>query len=155
MRFFEKISYEQFKRDIKEDMELYNNYLIPKRATTGSAGYDFYMIDDFVLKPNEIITIPTGIKAKMNIDEVLYIVVRSSTGFKYNVRMVNQIGVIDSDYYNNENNEGHIFFKIQNQGDKEFRVLKNQPVVQGIFSKFLMVEDDDILEIRKGGIGSS
>ena len=100
MRKFEKISFEQFKKDIKDDINLYNNYIKPKRNTKYSAGYDFYAIEDYIIKPNESLIIPTGIKVSMNKDELLMIVVRSSTGFKYNVRMCNQVGIIESDYYN-------------------------------------------------------
>ena len=90
MRYFEKISFNQFKNDIKDDIELYNELKIPKRSTKKSAGYDFYSLIDVVLKPNESIKIPTGIKSCMNDDEVLMIYVRSSMGFKYNIRMCNQ-----------------------------------------------------------------
>ena len=101
MRKFEKISYEQFAKDIKKNKKLYSEYKLPKRSTKTSAGYDFFAIEDFTIKPNEIKKIPTGIKACMNPNEVLLLVVRSSMGFKYNVRMCNQVGVIDHDYYNN------------------------------------------------------
>ena len=100
MRKFEKISYEQFKKDISSDLELYNSYNLPKRSTKGSAGYDFESIMDFTLKPGEIKKIPLGIKVSMNSDEVLYLYVRSSLGYKYNVTLMNSVGVIDSDFYN-------------------------------------------------------
>ena len=106
MRYFEKISFEQFKIDVCDDINLYNEYKLPKRATKNSAGYDFYSLFDFTLKPNEIKKIPLGIKMNMNSDEMLMLVVRSSQGFKYNVRLVNQIGIFESDYYNNPSNEG-------------------------------------------------
>ena len=115
MRKFEKISFDQFKKDIEDNIDLYEKYKLPSRATKLSAGYDFYSLYDFTLKPNEIIKIPTGIKASMNNDEVLMLFVRSSQGFKYNVRLCNQVGILDGDYYNNESNEGHIWIKIQNQ----------------------------------------
>ena len=109
MRKFEKISFEQFKKDIKDDIELYNSYNIPKRSTKYSAGYDFEALYDFTIKPGDSLLIATGIKVKMNKDEVLLLMDRSSQGFKYNVRMCNQLGVIDKDYYNSKKNEGHIF----------------------------------------------
>jgi len=102
-RFFEKISFEQFKKDIKDDKELYDKYNLPKRGTKCSAGYDFFAIEEFTIKPGEVKKVPTGYKMMCNEDEMLMIVVRSSMGFKYNVRMCNQVGIIETDYYNNEN----------------------------------------------------
>ena len=141
-RCFQKISFEQFKKDIKDDIELYNSYELPKRKTTSSAGYDFIALEDTVLSPGEIKKIPTGVKVKMLGDEVLFIIVRSSMGFKYNVRLTNQIGVIDSDYYNNESNEGHIWLSLQNEGDKEFIIKKGDGISQGIFMKYLTIGDN-------------
>ena len=142
MRTFEKISFEQFKKDIKNDKNLYDSYNIPKRETQFAAGYDFEAIEDITIKPNEIKKIATGIKADMNDDEVLLLVDRSSQGFKYNVRMCNQIGVIDKDYYNNKDNEGHIFIKLQNEGDKDYVVKKGEGIIQGIFIKYLSIDNE-------------
>lgn len=156
MRYFKKISFEQFKKDINDDLDLYNSYNIPSRGTTSAAGYDFESLFDFTLKPDEIIKIPTGIKSDMNEDEVLLLIVRSSMGFKYNVRLVNQVGVIDKDYYNNINNEGHIFIKLKNEGNQDFIVKKGDKICQGIFTKFLTVDnEEEITTIRTGGIGST
>lgn len=156
MRYFEKISFEQFKKDIKNDKKLYDEYEIPKRATKNSAGYDFYALYDFTIKPLEIKKIPTGIKANMNFDEVLLLTVRSSQGFKYNVRLVNQIGVIDKDYYNNESNEGHMWIKLQNHGECDYVVKKGEAICQGIFTKFLTTSnEEEINQTRNGGIGST
>ncbi len=155
MRYFEKISFEQFKKDIKDDIDLYNNYLLPKRATRNSAGYDFFAIDDIVIKPGEIVKIPTGYKAKFNSDEALLLIMRSGLGFKYNLRLTNQVGLIESDYYNNETNEGHMWFSIQNEGDKEINISKNKAYGQGVFINFLITDNDNTTDIRKGGIGST
>ncbi len=155
-RFFEKISLEQFKKDICDDESLYNAYDIPRRTTKSSAGYDFEAIRDFVLKPGETIKIPLGIKASMNSNEVLFILVRSSQGFKYNVRMCNQVGVIDADYYNNSDNEGHIWLRLHNHGDKDYVVSKGDKICQGIFMPFLVVDGEIVSEnIRTGGLGST
>ena len=108
MRKFEKISLKEFIKDTKLTENEYNNIIMPTRATQNSAGYDFYLLEDLVLKPGEIKKVPTGIKAEMNNDEVLMIYIRSSLGFKYNLRLCNGTGIIDSDYYNNVDNEGHI-----------------------------------------------
>lgn len=155
-RLFEKISFEQFKKDICDDKELYESYNIPKRSTKESAGYDFESIIDFTLKPGEIKKIPLGIKADMNSGEVLFFIVRSSQGFKYNVRMCNQVGVIDKDYYNNFENEGHMWIKLENHGDKDYVVSKGDKIIQGIFMPFLTVDnEEEIKGIRTSGIGST
>ena len=156
MRYFEKISYEQFKKDISDDLELYNSYNLPKRSTKSSAGYDFEAIKDFVLKPGEIKKIPLGIKANMNEGEVLFLLVRSSQGFKYNVRLCNQVGVIDKDYYNNPDNEGHMWIKLENHGDKDYFVTNGDKIIQGIFMNFLTVDnEEEVNNVRTSGIGST
>lgn len=155
MRKFEKISFEQFKNDICDDINFYNEYDLPKRGTKGSAGYDFCVLSDYNIKPGEIVKIPTGIKACMNIDEVLLIIIRSSMGFKYNIRLCNQVGVIDSDYYNCEENEGHIWIAIQNEGNKVVTLNKFDRFAQGVFMKYLLVDKDDVDCYRKGSIGST
>ena len=155
-RYFEKISYEQFKKDIKDDINLYKSYNIPSRATKNSAGYDFTCIYEFTIKPGEIKKIPTGIKAKMLSDEMLQLYVRSSLGFKYNIRLTNQVGIIDSDYYNNKDNEGHIWYSIQNHGDKEITFKKGDRTIQGIFTKYLLTSDDKLNNNERiSGFGST
>ena len=156
MRKFEKISFEQFKKDIGDNIELYNSYKLPVRSTKTSAGYDFFSIFDYTIKPGEIMKIPTGIKADMNSDEVLFLIDRSSMGFKFNVRMCNQVGIIDSDYYNNSDNEGHIWIKIQNEGNNDYNVKKGEAMIQGVFLKYLVVDNEESINtIRSGGIGST
>ena len=156
MRGFEKISFEQFKKDVIDDINLYNEYLLPKRGTKSAGGYDFYALYDYTLEPGEIMKIPTGIKAYMGEDEVLLLLDRSSMGFKYNVRFCNQVGVIDADYYNNSNNEGHMWIKIQNEGDKDYVVKKGDGMIQGMFIKYLKVDNEEKIENERiGGIGST
>ena len=156
MRGFEKISFEQFKKDVVGDIDLYNEYLLPKRGTKAAGGYDFYALYDYTLKPGEIMKIPTGIKAYMEEDEVLLLLDRSSMGFKYNVRFCNQVGVIDADYYNNSNNEGHMWIRIQNEGDKDYVVKKGDAMIQGVFVKYLKTDDDvESDNERNGGFGST
>lgn len=149
MRKFEKISLEQFKKDISEDETLYRNYKLPERKTKSSAGYDIFAIEDFVIKPGEIKKVPTGIKALYPEDEVLMLFVRSSMGFKYNVRMCNQVGIIDADYYNNVDNEGHIWIALQNEGEKDFVVSAGDGIGQGIFIKYFTC-GDEVKEERMG-----
>ena len=112
MRKFEKISFDQFAKDIKNDKKLYDEYKKPIRKTMSSAGYDFMAIEDIVINPGEIVKIPTGIKAIFPSDETLFLFVRGSVGYHWNVRMCNQVAIIDSDFYNNIGNEGHMWFAL-------------------------------------------
>ena len=155
-RYFEKISFDQFRSDVSDDKAMYENYSLPKRSTINSAGYDFESIVSFVLHKGETKKIPLGIKVIMNKDEMLMLVVRSSIGFKHNVRLCNQVGIIESDYYDNPTNEGHLFIKLQNEGNDDFVVNKGDRICQGIFVKFLTIDDEEeINSVRTGGIGST
>ena len=153
MRKFEKISEEVFNRDVIDGN--YDEVILPKRSTKHSAGYDFYSVIDFVLNPGERKVIPTGVKCIMNDDEYLAIYIRSSLGFRYNIRMCNQVGIIDGDYYGNEENDGHIFVCLQNEGDKELEIKKGDRFVQGIFTRYFVTDDDMANGERLGGIGST
>ena len=154
MRKFELISEEQFEKDLKEVCE-YSDLSLPTRSTKHSAGYDFKSPIEFTLNPGESKKVPTGIKASMNEDEFLAILVRSSMGFKYNIRLCNQVGIVDSDYYNNPDNEGHIFVKIQNEGKEAITINKGDRFAQGIFMNFLITDDDVAFGDRTGGFGST
>lgn len=153
MRKFEKISKSEFLKDVPDAN--YDDIILPKRSTLNSAGYDFYSVISFTLNPGERRVIPTGIKASMNSNEFLSIYIRSSLGFKWNIRMCNQVGIIDADYYNNSENEGHIFVCLMNEGDKVLEIKKGDRIVQGIFIPFLITDDDKTTDIRMGGIGST
>lgn len=142
MRYFEKISFNQFKKDILDDRKIYDNYKLPVRKTEGAAAYDFEALTDFIILPGEIKKIPTGVKVNMEIDEVLLLIVRSSMGYKNNVRLCNQVGVIDSDYYNNSDNEGHIWIRLKNEGEKPYVVKQGDGIIQGIFIKYLKVDEE-------------
>lgn len=153
MRKFEKISKSEFLKDVPDAN--YDDIILPKRSTLNSAGYDFYSVISFTLNPGERRIIPTGIKASMNSNEFLGIYIHSSLGFKWNIRMCNQVGIIDADYYNNSENEGHIFVCLMNEGDKVLEIKKGDRIVQGIFMPFLITDDDKTTDIRMGGIGST
>lgn len=159
IRGFEKISFNQYIKDFKnltQYHEYNTNIKIPQRATSKSAGYDFYSPISFRLHQNEEIKIPTGIKAYMQDSEKLDIRVRSSMGFKYNIRLKNQLGLIDADYYNNPNNEGHIWIALKNEGDQIWEVKEGDAIAQGTFSTYLTTDNDKpIKEERIGGIGST
>lgn len=149
MRDFEKISFEQFKKDVRDDRVLYDEYVLPTRDSSATAGYDIYLLEDLVIQPNEVKKIPTGIKSYFEKDEVLLLIVRSHMGFKYNVRLCNQVGVIDADHYNNLDNEGHIWIKIQNEGNETVTISRGEAIVQGIFLKYLITDSDNNIEIER------
>ena len=130
---------------------------LPKRGTSKSAGYDIFAPFDITLQPNEEIKVPTFLKAYMQNGEVLLAFPRSGLGFKYYCRLANTIGVVDGDYYNNEDNEGHIFVKIRNEGNKTMTIKKGDGMCQMIFMPFLLVDGDsfDNGDTRKGGFGST
>ena len=155
MRKFFKISYEQFCHDFGDDKSIYDEYNLPKRATKYSAGYDFFAIKDFVVHPGEVLRVPTGVKVIMNDDEAFFLFVRSSMGFKYNVRLTNQVGIIDKDYFDNPDNEGHMWISLQNHGNKDFCVKKGEAFCQGIFMKYLVTDDDVSTGVRVSGFGST
>ena len=156
MRKFEKISFEQFKKDVCDDRELYESIVLSKRSTKLSAAYDIRSANDGIIHPGETCVFSTGLKVAMNDDEVFNLYSRSSLGYKYDVCLVNSVGVIDADYYNNEDNEGHFKLKLINHGSKDFEVKFGDRIAQGIFMKYLTVDDEEeIKNKRKGGIGST
>ncbi|HAJ15970.1 dUTP diphosphatase [Sharpea azabuensis] len=155
---FHKVSLNQFALAYKDNNveKIYNDIKLPQRATKGSAGYDFFAPFDFTLKPNETITIPTGIRCEMDENRVLMIFPRSGLGFKYRMQLNNTVGIIDSDYFYSDN-EGHIFIKITNNTneDKVIEVKKGQGFAQGLFMQYFLTDDDDASAIRNGGFGST
>lgn len=155
MRKFEIISEEQWNKDIG-DAGSRENHLKPHRSTKYSAGYDFISPVEMIVRGHGTAKIPTGIKVKMEDDEVLMIYPRSSIGFKTNIRLSNSTGIIDSDYYNNPDNEGHILIKFFNPTDDDYQINIGDKIAQGIFTKYLIVEDEEDVDIKRaGGIGST
>lgn len=132
----------------------YDNIKIPKRATTGSAGYDFFAPFDFSLVPGATIKIPTGIRCILKEGFVLKEYPRSGLGFKYRVRLDNTVGIIDSDYYKSDN-EGHIFIKITNEGQQILKVKQGEAFCQGIIVEHFYAVEDEVTEERNGGFGST
>lgn len=129
--------------------------LIPKRGTAKSAGYDFKVNETVTIEPGEIKLLGTGIKAYMQDDEVLYLYDRSSNPRKKGLVLINSVGVIDADYYNNKGNEGHIMAQMKNITDKPVTVEYGERIMQGVFSKFMVVDDDTATGTRQGGFGST
>lgn len=154
---FMPVSRAQFEKDWEFDLPCpYDEIILPRRATAGSAGYDFYSPLDFSLECGQSIKIPTGIRARIDEGWVLVILPRSGQGFKYRVQLYNTAGVIDSDYFGAAN-EGHIFVKLinANHEGKTLSVKKGEAFAQGIFLPFGITEDDESDEIRTGGFGST
>lgn len=161
---FEKVSFKQFEADWQDTFggdsdtikAIYESIKMPKRATKGSAGYDFYSPLSFKLEPGQTIKIPTGIRSSMDEDYVLMVFPRSGLGFKYRLQLNNTVGIIDSDYYGSMN-EGHIFIKITNDSNenKTVEVEAGQGFSQGLFIPFGITEDDDAIDTRDGGFGST
>ena len=162
---FEKVSIEQFREgwtdafgevDETELREIYEAVRLPKRATAGSAGYDFFAPARISLAPGETVKIPTGIRVWMEPEWVLKCYPRSGLGFKFRLQLNNTVGIIDSDYYYSDN-EGHIFAKITNDSNegKTLEVKAGDGFMQGIFVEYGITLDDDVTEVRNGGFGST
>lgn len=150
-----KLTFDQFMQSVKDLTPEYNDIKLPVRATTGSAGYDFFAPFDFEIpKTPDSIKIPTGIRCKIEEGYVLSLYPRSSLGFKYQVHLNNTVGIIDQDYYNSDN-EGHIMIKLSRESDKPVVVKKGEAFAQGIFTEFFITEDDDVTAVRNGGFGST
>lgn len=162
---FFKVSEANFMNAMKEDFpqyteddirDMYESLSLPKRATKGSAGYDFYAPFAFSLPPGATIKIPTGIRAKMEENWVLKLYPRSGLGFKFRLQMNNTVGIIDSDYFYSDN-EGHIFVKLTNDSNESrtVDVTAGMGVVQGIFLEYGITVDDEADGVRNGGFGST
>ena len=146
---------------MSEDLSsVYDKLPMPKRATGGSAGYDFYTPVEIILKPGEEVVIPTFMKAKIFEDWCLIMLPKSGLGFKYHMVLANTIGLIDSDYYYSEtdddSNECHIMIKLVNEGNKDIEIPQYSKFCQGVFLPYGVVEnEDEDFEKRNGGIGST
>ena len=130
---------------------------LPVRKTKGSAGYDFEAGEDTLIPAKSVLPtlIPTGIKAYMRSDEVLYLYNRSSNPKKKGLVLANSVGVIDSDYYGNPDNDGHIMFAFYNVKNEDIIIKKGEAIGQGVFSKYLLIDDDTAATKRIGGFGST
>ncbi|MGE0792780.1 MAG: dUTP diphosphatase [Candidatus Woesearchaeota archaeon] len=131
------------------------NYVLPKRSTKFSAGYDFFLHCNIEILPGKKVVVATGVKSYFLKDEALFIYPRSGLGFKFGVMLANTVGIIDADYYNNSNNEGEIFVKLVNTSNKTVKLNKNDKFCQAVFQKFLLVDNDDVKQKRNGGMGST
>ncbi|MFR0942646.1 MAG: deoxyuridine 5'-triphosphate nucleotidohydrolase [Butyricicoccus sp.] len=141
---FFKVSEEQFVRDwcaatrrsADEAKKVYQNIRLPRRATKGSAGYDFFAPESFTLVPHETILIPTGIRVMIEDGWVLSLYPRSGLGFRHRLQLDNTVGIIDSDYFEAKN-EGHILIKMTSDDHKgNLPVAAGDGFAQGIFLPF-------------------
>lgn len=128
--------------------------IIPKRATKKSAGYDFYSPINIDIAPHSKCKITTYIKCSMDDDMVLMLYIRSSMANK-EITLVNQVGIIDADYYNNPDNEGNIIIMLRNDSDEVYHINQGDRIVQGIIQNYYVTDDDNVEKVRKGGIGST
>lgn len=130
---------------------------LPSRKTSASAGYDIAAAEDVILRAGTVTMVPTGLKAYMASDEFLTICIRSGLSVKNSLSLINSQGIIDSDYYNNAENEGHILIAVFNHGNTDFSVTKGTRIAQGIFLNYLTTDydDDNALAVRSGGFGST
>ena len=162
---FEKVSLQQFMEGWTDTFgpqepgwieQIYDSIRLPRRATAGSAGYDFFAPAAITLKPGETVKVPTGIRVWMEPEWVLKCYPRSGLGFKYRLQLNNTVGIIDSDYYYSDN-EGHIFSKLTNDSNegKALEVKAGDGFMQGIFVEYGITLDDDVTEVRNGGFGST
>ena len=159
---FEHVSQKQFEEDYRKNISAagecpsVDTVMLPRRATAGSAGYDFMLPCDLTLDSGQGVTIPTGIRAKIQSGWVLMLFVRSSLGFRYRLQLDNTVGIIDSDYYQADN-EGHIMIRITNDSKdgKIFVAQKGDRFAQGIFVPFGLAEEEKVSAGRTGGFGST
>ena len=155
---FLKVSRARFEADWRETLpEISTDWeavKLPVRATSGSAGYDFFAPLDIDLEPGASINVPTGVRARMDSGWVLMLFPRSGLGFKYRLMLNNTVGVVDSDYFDAEN-EGHIFIKLYNAGDRRISIQAGEAFAQGIFLPFGLTCDDCAKGVRVGGFGST
>lgn len=158
---FHRVSDEQFLqscRELRWNPECIHvpELIMPRRATMDSAGYDIFSPISFRLQPGETITIPTGLKAELPTGTFLMIVPRSGLSFKYNLRLINTVGIIDADYFDNEVNEGHILVRLKNEGTLDCHIKAGQAFCQGIILDYCITDDDfPGKEVRTGGFGST
>lgn len=157
---FERVSEARFAADWQDTFNTAPPALseipLPRRATAGSAGYDFFCPLAITLAPGETAKIPTGMRVRMAEGWVLTLYPRSSLGFKFRLQLNNTVGIIDSDYYHADN-EGHIFIKVTNDSNegKTLSLNAGDGFAQGIFLPFGITEDDTADGVRHGGFGST
>ena len=136
-----------------------SNINLPVRKTKYSAGYDVEAVEDTVIpsfkKGMAPTLVKTGIKAYMQDDEVLMLYNRSSNPKKKGLILANSVGVVDKDYYGNEDNDGHIMFAFYNIKEEDITIKKGEAIGQAVFQKYFVTDDDNAQGDRTGGFGST
>ena len=132
---------------------------LPERKTKYSAGYDVEAAEDVTVpsfkKGMKPTLVKTGIKAYMQDNEYLMLVNRSSNPGKKGLILANSVGIVDKDYYGNENNDGHIMFAFYNIKEEDIIIKKGEAIGQAVFQKYLVTDDDNAEGERLGGFGST
>lgn len=154
---FEKISKDQWIKDSGVAYEYLEKMKMPRRATHRSAGYDFFSAGEIRIPAHTSVMVPTGLKCYIEGNYFLGIYPKSGIGCKYGLRLLNTVGIVDADYYNNESNEGHILIHYYNPSDQDVVIEKGKAYCQAIIQPFGVVVDDNMYEkeIRTGGHGST
>ena len=142
---------------VKDEFRVYKDATIklPTRADDGSAGYDFYSPISFTIKPGETKFIHFDVKAAMEKDDVLFLFVRSSIGIKKKITLDNGTGVIDSTFYSNPDNDGNMCAAFTNHSSQTWSFEAGDRLIQGVFAKYLITDDDQAEGERLGGFGST
>ena len=153
MNKFHKVSESTFLKS--SDSTAYEKVVVPQRSTKSSAGYDITTPIRILINPGSKKLVPTGIKVELDSDKVLMIVPRSSIGIKKDLSLSNTVAVIDADYYNNPDNEGHIFISLRNVGEYPIGIEAGERIAQGIIMQYFTTDDDNASDDRSGGIGST
>ena len=156
----EKVSLNEYIRSMKQyghtEFLDYDKIAEPERKTKYSAGYDFVTPITISLRPNEKIVVPLGYKVKCEATGIYFgLFLRSSIASNYGIMMMNNVGIIDADYYNNPDNEGHIYFQVINLTTFDIQLKKGDKIGQGIIKPYLTTDDDNAFGQRLGGFGST
>ena len=157
---FSKVSKDQFMEDVAKHSyitseECYSEIILPERATEESAGYDFHMPFSVTIRPGGTCTVPTGVRVYLEPGMFLMIVPRSSLGFKFQLGLTNTVGIIDADYFDNLDNEGHIMVRLVNHGPHAVHLNKGDAFCQGIILPYGKTKNDKPGGKRQGGLGST
>ncbi len=156
---FEKVSFKEFKSHANSNMKCnadeYDNIVMPKRSTAGSAGYDIASPVNITVPAGCKRVIPTGLKVEIDPGYTMLMFVRSSLALHHEIELQTSVSVIDSDYYGNEKNEGHIMIPVKNESARPVYIAAGERIAQGVFVPYGKTADDTATEKRVGGIGST
>lgn len=129
--------------------------LLPARGSSYSAGYDFYMPYDLEIEPGETVIVFTDVKCYLEHNKVLMLFPRSSMASRMGLVLANVIGVIDADYYSNQDNDGNIGIPLKNTSNKTIKLERFDRICQGIILTYDVCDNDHTNIARKGGFGST